>query len=143
MNYQVLRTELITDPLAIGYAGKSDDEVTDLLNALSYSKIKPRFITARSMLAEIPTAAQILDKLEATATSISSVKWAMFYLKGEGGIDIGHPATIAQLDDLVTYSILTNDEATAVKNMAIQPASRAEILGLDPVNYNDVNMARA
>ncbi len=141
MDYQTLKTEIETGPLAAECAGRSDKEIADILSAVNYQIVKSRFITARSMLAELPDAATILDKLEATSSAIPAVKWAMVYIKGEGGIDIGHPGTITQMDGLAQAGIITVEEATAVKNMALAPASRAEVIGLGSVTYGDVSIA--
>jgi hypothetical protein len=139
MDYLKLKIEISSAE----YAGKSDDQVAAILNDPRLQAVRSRFITARSMLAELPSAAVILDKLEAAAAIISAVKWAMVYLKGDTGIDVGHPGTIAQLDALAAAGVLSSDEAAAVKNMALQPASPAELLGLGTVSYNDVNIARS
>ncbi len=138
MNYDVLKKEVALPQ----YAGKSDDEVAAMLNTPQFPAIKSRFINARSVLSEISDSAAILDKLEVAATEISAVKWAMMFLQQDDGINIGDPATQAQLDELAEGGILTEDEATALKNMALQNISRAEQLGLGSVNYNDVNSIR-
>lgn len=143
MNYQALKTEILTGPLAAELVGKSDNEISDVLNDMRYTAVKSRFITVRTMLAELAGTGAIIDKLDVAAASIPEVREALRYLRGETGIDVGHPGTIAQLDALVAGGVLTNDEAESVKAMAMQPISRAELLGWQPVNYNDVNIARA
>lgn len=143
MNYHVLKIEIESGPLAAECAGKSDDEIADILNEPRFMAVKSRFITARTMLAELPGAGVILDKLESVASSVPEVKWSMKYLTGETGIDVGHPGTIAQIDALSAGGVLTMAEAESLKNMALQPASRAELAGLGVVSYNDVNKARA
>jgi hypothetical protein len=56
------------------------------------------------------------------------------------GIDVGHPTTISLLDALVG-TVLTQTECDLLKNMAVQPASRAEVLGLGYVQEHDVRAA--
>lgn len=136
----LLKEEIAAHP---EWAELSDNEIADLLNAKTQTSIQPRFITARSILAEIADGAAILDKLDATAALVPAVKWAMLYLKGETGIDVGYPSTRDQLDGLAQAGILTAAQAEEVKTMALQPISRAEQLGLGSVSYNDVNAARA
>lgn len=140
MDYQILKTEIDAHP---EWAALSDNEIAALLNAKTKTSIQSRFVTARSILAEIADGADILDALEAASAFVPAVKWAMVYLTGETGIDVGYPSTRAQLDGLAAASILTEVQSEAVKAMALLPTSRAEILGLGAVSYNDINAVRA
>lgn len=126
-----LQTELSTDPLNLGYAQYIPDfpgRIQEMLNAQNYQKYKSRFITARTVLAEVAGGAEILDKLEAAAQVNSAVKWAMKFITSDG-IDIGFPVT-HQLLDALANTVLTQQEVTSLKNLSLQPASRAEMLGL-------------
>lgn len=148
MDYIALRSEIITDPAVVGYAPylpAATGMVAQLLNDRRYSMIKSRFVTARTVLAECgPTAGSaILDKLDAAKASSSALKWAMGFLSQDSGLDIGHPTSQAMVDQLVTAGVLTASEGSAVKNLALQPASRAEVLGLGHVNEVDVIRALA
>jgi hypothetical protein len=138
-----LQQELTTDPLNRGYKQFVADcpgTLCDMLNATNYSMPKTKFINARGLLAEHGmTGAQILDKLEMAAASNSLIKWAMRFITTDG-IDVGHPTTRALLDQLVG-TILTQAECDLLKNMAVQPASRAEVLGLDYVQEHNVRAA--
>lgn len=135
----VLSDEITTDPTGKGYAALLPDQpgkVVDLLNAKTETKTKPRIITARGILSDYSggpaAAAAVLDKLDAAAPSIPALKWAWAFIKGEG-IDIGNSATQGMLDLLATPTlgdVLTGTEAANLKNLALQPASRAEVLGL-------------
>jgi len=142
MDYQKLKQEIDSGPLAAECVGKTDTEIAELLNAMTGQMVQTRFITARTILAELPDAANILDKLDAVAANIPSVKWAMRYLIGETGIDIGHPGTRQQIEALQTAGVLTADEATGLLNMAVFPASRTEIIGLGAVSAGDVSRAQ-
>lgn len=140
-----LHAEVQTDPQGHGYLQFLPDApgmVCELLNKQSALMVKPRLVTARTVLAECgPDAAGILDKLEAAAASVSTVKWAMKFLQQDGGLDVGHPVTQAQLSGLATGGILTSQEAQALKDMALQPCSRAEQLGLGIVSQSDLRNA--
>lgn len=125
-----LKNELTIDPLGIGYARMTPAEIEASLNAKTRSRIVERWVTARTILAECAGGAKILDKLEAAAAQISEVKWAMRFLQQEGGIDAGHPATLAMVEQLQAAGILTVDEAVALGALAVEPCSRAEELGL-------------
>jgi hypothetical protein len=134
----ILSNEIANDPLGKGYAALLPDQpgaVVNLLNALTETKVKSRIITARGILSDYPggpaAAASVLDKLDASAPSISALKWAWAFIKGEG-IDIGSAATQGMLDTLAGTSVITTTEATNLKALALQPASRMEVLGLSP-----------
>lgn len=145
MDYAVLRAEIDTGPLASELVGKSDDDVAAILNDKQFTAIQERYVTARTVLAELgaTVGATILDKLEAAATQSSPVKWMLKFLTQDSGLDVGQSETQGCIDALAMTGVLTSDEATALKNMALLPASRAEILGFGAVSYNDVNKARA
>lgn len=136
-----LSEELANDPLWLGYAAMSDGEIEAAMNAKNRTRIVSRFVTARTILAECADGATILDKLEAAGTQISAVKWAMRFLQQEGGIDVGHPATLGMVDQLVTGGVLTATEGTALKTLAVQSCSRAEELGVSAIGA-DIRNAR-
>ena len=142
-----LRDELLNDPLGRGYAALRSNApglLADMLNAPVYSMHKERFISARGVLAAHGAAgATILDKLEAASTSVSMIKWALAFMKTDSGIDVGHANTRSMLDQLASAGVLTTAEATMIKDMALQPASRADILGLPYVREADIRAALA
>lgn len=144
----------------MGYAAFVSDapgQVVNLLNQPTFTMVKSRFITARTILAELGIAgAIILEKLsgfvaldpttlppEAQALRVAT-KWAMRFIESEGlGIDIGHPNTVAILDGLQAAGVLTIDEANAAKGLAIQPASRLEVLVGEGTQMNETLLREA
>lgn len=145
MDYQALATEIETGPLAAELAATDSIGKVAILNDRRFTMPKSRFITARTLLAELGAemGASILDKLETAATSISPLKWAMKFLQLDGGLDIGHAQTMTMIDELVTAEVLTAAEGTALKSLGMAPASRAEVIGLGTVTYSDVMIALA
>lgn len=141
MDYAALRNEIESGPLAAECTGGTDKEIAAILSRRDISAPCERFVSARTILAEVPGGAAILDKLEAVATSIPDVKWAMKFLQTETGIDVGHATTRAQIDALVTAGVLTEFEGAALKNMALKTCSRAEIAGFGTVTPGDVSRA--
>jgi hypothetical protein len=132
----ILSDEIDNDPMNKGYSAFLPDQpghVVELLNALTETRYKTRIITARGILSDYAggpvAAAVVMDKLDTAAPLVSALKWAWAFIKGEG-IDIGHAATRGMLDQLVGGSVITADEAGKLKALALQPASRAEVLGL-------------
>lgn len=127
-----LANEISDDPLGLGYAAHLPDApglVVEMLNARTRTAVQSRFVTARGVLAEVDGGAQILDKLDALTGAVREVKWAMKFLLTDG-IDVGHPRTRALLDQLAAGGAITAADAQALKDLALQPASRAEELGL-------------
>ena len=145
----VLSVELQQDPLSIGYAQwipNSPGAIADLLNAPSFSMVKKRMVAELDVVGEYPTGPvdgdAVLTKLEvfsATTDPLASlVRRALKILSQSDGINIGDPSIQAMLDQLQQNNVLTSTEATSLKGLAIQPASRAEVLGLTPVTIEQV-----
>ena len=135
MDYAALRDELQSDPGGIGYAAYLPDEpgmVVELLNKPQFLMPKTFMVTARGVISGkglgASAGAAFLDKLETLTPVVSEVKWAMRFMQGEQGIDVGNPETQATLDGLVGAAGITQVEIDGIKAMANQPASRAEIL---------------
>lgn len=139
-----LNDELRADPKGLGYAQFLPDApgmVVELLNAPTESMVKPRFITARTILAECDDGAGVLDAMTAAASGISAVKWALTFLSTDSGIDVGHARTQGMIDSLVGAGVMTQPLADQLKALAIQSASRAEVLGLGVVTEEQVRSA--
>ncbi len=141
-----LKSELENDPLNRGYAafiGNAPGVLADMMNARVYTMVKEKFVNARGVLAAHGAAgADIIEALNNASASNVTIKWAMKFVSQDSGIDVGHPNTQALLDAVVP-SVLTQAQADMIKNMAIQPASRAEVLGLGYVFERDVQAALA
>lgn len=140
-----LAAELTLDPLGLGYAALIPDcpgNLVDMMNAPIYNLSKPKLINARGLLAAYGMAgAVILDKLEAAGAVNSAVKWAMKFMDGDG-IDAGSPVTRGLMLQLAAAGVLTSAEAVQINALSMQPASRAEMLGLpSPVTEAQVRAA--
>lgn len=135
MNYQLLKQEIVDDPLSQGYSDFLPDStgwVANMLNERKFQAAKTRMVTARGIMASYgigtTQGALFLDKLETLSANIPALKWAMKFLQQETGIDVGEPATQTMLTSLIGVGGITQAEVDGVKAMAIQPASRAEVL---------------
>lgn len=136
-----LATELKTDPLGLGYASYlpgDPQHVVDILTTQDYAMVKSRFITARTVLAECDDGAAILDGLVAASASISAVKWALTFLSQDSGLDVGHPRTQTMIGELSQGGALTAEQAGQLKALAVQPASRADVLGIPAPTARDI-----
>ena len=143
MDYQALKTEIETGPLATECAGQSDDDVAAILNDKRFMATGERYVTTRTVLAELgaTAGAAILDKLESAATQSSPVKWMLKFLTQDSGLDVGQTETQGCIGALALAGVLNADEATALNGMALKTCSRAEIAGFGTVTAGDVSRA--
>lgn len=135
MDYAALRDELQSDPEGVGYAAHLPDApgmVVELLNKPQFLMPKTYMVTARGVISGkglgASAGAAFLDKLGTLIPAVSEVKWAMRFMEGEQGIDVGDPETQAMLSNLIGVAGITQAEIDGIKAMALQPASRAEVL---------------
>lgn len=99
------------------------DGLAAALNAIPLQAMQPRFITARTILAECADGGAILDALTAAGEGISTVKWALTFLSQDSGLDVGHPATHAMIDQLAAGGLLPAAHGAALKALAVLPLS--------------------
>ena len=144
-----LKQELDSDPLGIGYASFKPDSpgsVVAKLSYLNYSAVKPLLLSERGILERYPdgpvAADAVLTKLEQFALSAhplaSVVKRALKFLAQAEGLDLGSGATQGMLTMLAQGGVITDSESGKLKGLAMQPATRAEVLGLGLVTEADV-----
>lgn len=134
---KVLLRELTIDPLTRGYASMSAQEKMDSLNTKNRAVLTEKFITARTLLAELDlaVAASIYAKLKAVsdANPVMGIAWDMLTTYSDGGgIDICHANTQIFIDTLVGGGVLTSDEGTAVKQLAFMSRAK-ELIGRNVV----------
>jgi hypothetical protein len=145
MQYEILTAE-ITLPQ---YTALSDSDAADALNAQTLDVLTSYRVTIRTLFAEIgpaPTGTMVAKLEAAAAAGNKVVALALDMLKTyetDGGLDIGHAATRAAIDGLVTAGVLTADEGASVKALAVRKTSRREQLGLPPVGPHHVAHARS
>jgi hypothetical protein len=137
----ILAQELKNDPEQLGYAAHLPDDpvrVVELLSSHSTTMVKTRMINGRTILEHCATGKSILRKIKAAADAdaVMEVVWA--FLKQESGLDIGSPATRTSIDGLVADGSWEQQEGDELKNLAVQPASRAEALGIPAPSALDI-----
>lgn len=136
MIYELLRSELLTDPIGLGYAGTTDQQAADLLNSLTTGRTRARTAVP---VAEIFNA---IDNGAWPATGTMQDKLAA--VLGMQVIDASNANTRGILG-----SIFPNSGATANTNQRLQAlstrtVSRAEELNLGGIpSALDVNRARS
>lgn len=140
---QALAAEIAGVPELAALMPDQPGGVAERLNALTRTGVRPRLVTARTVIREIgPAGGVALWKLEAFGNSAgtltadpqafalaANVSWGMRFLASEG-IDVGDAQARALLDAAATAGVITSAECNALKGLAIQPISRAEELGL-------------
>lgn len=138
---QNIYNEIKTDPQGLGYSAFIPDQgghIVNLINDKTQKMVQSRFITDRTVMAELTDGFTILDKLDAAGTQDSRISRAMKFMGQDGGLDIGHPTTQGMINQLATAGVLLQTEADELNAMAQQPASRAEVLGFGYVSELDI-----
>lgn len=97
------------------------DGLAAALNVQPAQELQPRFVTARTILAECADGSGILDALTAAAEQVSAVKWALNFLGKDSGLDVGNPATQGMIDQLAAAGVLSAGQAATLKDLALQP----------------------
>ena len=130
--------------LIAGQTG-TDEEVLAWCNEPSITRNKDYYATTRSLMGDLgPTMADIiLSKLETVASSDSVLKRVVDMLSpSQGGINLGNPHTIAQIDALVVATVLTVEEGDALKSLGEEVVSPAVNAGLGVVKLGHIEEAR-
>lgn len=135
MDYAVLRAELLTDPLPLGYGPLNDGAVAAKLNATDTGRTRAR---TRVEITEVFNA---VDNGAWPSTAILQDKWRA--ILSMPFVDASNTNTRGILG-----AIFPNTGATAATNgrllaLATQTVSRATELGLESVAAADVAAARA
>jgi hypothetical protein len=130
-----IRTRILARPDLDGLRAARDlDGLATALNAEGLQAPHQRFITARAVMAACEGGIEILDALE-NASANRAVAWALKFLGQEAGLDIGDPFTQGMVDKLVQESVLTTDQGTALKALALQHVV-VDRLEVDAALYN-------
>ena len=133
----MLKNELDADPLVMGYAGKTDQEVADLINAVSETAVEGRQIARETI--------DTWEIVEATVpsewTALSAAERQRYQtITGCGRVNVKGTNVKAQFLAMFTQGTTTRANLAALQN---RPASRAEFLGFGTVESWDVARARA
>lgn len=135
VDFAVLRTELTTDPLSLGYAGLSDQAAADKLNATNTGRTRNR--TA------VPTT-EVFKQVEDGAwpsTAILQNKWAG--VLSQPTVDASDPLVRGILGAIFPVGAATTATRNRLLALGTETVSRATELGLGAVTPGDVADARA
>jgi len=146
MRIEIIRLELQTDPLGLGYSDMDDSAAALSLNAKTRSKLQP--IGSAELLAWSANSAR-LQKIKTAAESgaddtIKSVAQAAYLMitRSDTTLDLNLADRAALLDALVSYSVLTVDDKTSLESLATAAISRGEELGAGFVRAGDIIQAK-
>lgn len=133
--YPQLKTELTTDPLGLGYVGKTDQEAADLLNTEG-------LLNQKKDRTEIPTWRLLTAVDDAEFALLTQTQLSMFQSVCACVIvDISNPRIRAMLQRIFVAAPLTKANMVT---LAKEPAARWETLAFGgPMSYWDVSRARA
>ena len=136
IDYGALKTEINSDPLALGYAGKTDLQVSEILNTVATDNLNAgrRIIRSSVGAGEIMACITRADFAALTANDKSYLQ----LIASCGSIDPGNANIVAAFGAMFSGQSLTN-----LSNVRYRPASRAETLFGERVEVWDVARARA
>lgn len=99
------------------------DEIAAKLNAEGLSVVRSRYITMRTISAEIPRedARAIVTALVSAATVDVLADEAVRFLRTNSGYDIGDPGAQEYIDEMAAAGALTADRARVLKGLALAP----------------------
>lgn len=144
MNYADLESEITNDPAGLGYAGKTDKQIADLLNQKQYDGDYDA--TFKTIISQLGTAVcdRLINSMTAAGQSSPSVQRVLNALDNGVPVNIGDPVTHLLLDSFADNESLplTTDDATELKGLSANMRSRADVLGFPEIRGYDVRRAR-
>lgn len=137
MDYQALKTELLTDPLALGFSGLSNTAAADKLNEVPANPAVGRQLE-RDI---VPTWEVFEATVPAEWAALSAAEKQRYQsMLAMGSVNLKKPNTRLALASIFGAATTTRANLIALQNIA---ASRAAVLFGEPVQSWDVARARA
>lgn len=141
MDFSLLKTVIAMMP-----GNETDDQVVaDWCNAPSITIQRQTFVTTRTLMDRLgPQAAtDIMTKLEIAADGSPLLAKTLAMMSPvQGGIDVALDSVRFQLDDLAVNSVITEQEANAIKAIGEYLVSPAESLRLPVITAQHVAFVR-
>lgn len=125
MDYVKLKSEITTDPAALGYAGKTDQQIADLLNSLA---------TGRTIARSVIPAHEII---EATvpgewALLLATEKQRYQTIVAAGQVNLKGPNTRAMLGAMFGAGTQTRANLIALQSVAVSRAQESDLGRVEP-----------
>lgn len=141
MTTQTLKELVMADEEMLAFWPQAPGKVAELLNAPTTLGVRPCMVNARTILATYGMeGAVILDRLEIASGTNPAIRWALKFLQQETGLDVGHPTTQGMITALVG-TVLTEDQASKLRALALQKISKAEVAGFGVVTEAELQIA--
>lgn len=133
MDYTKLQAEIATDPFALGYAGKTDQQIADLLNSLTTNRTVPRTqVSKREIFNAIADA-------DWPTTAISQNKLAVLF--SQDFVDPTNVNVRAIVGSIFAGRTNTINAMLALDHFVVSRASEISLGG--PPTALDVHMAKS
>lgn len=126
------------------YVGLTDVAAAELANQRRHSGERRLSYLGLSSLLDPKIVRRLIATVDAVAASDTLVAEVRNFLRSDGGVDVGNAVTQAMLDQFAANEQLplTAADATAIKALANNLHSDAELYGLVVVKIGHVQMAR-
>ena len=145
MDIAKLKTELVTDPVSMGYAALSDADAAVAINLADRDYTVP--LNSRTSLSWAMRTGRLWDIETATTTgtpAIQAIALGVKHLLGRSDteIDMGNPDHVAMIDGLVAGGVLDASNKAELVTMSTSQRSRADEIELGRVRVGHVQEAR-
>lgn len=146
MSLAILKTEVLGDPLGLGYASMSDQQV--YVSMVGKTRTRNRQLTTTDLLEWAGTNQRFLKVKNAAAVTADSqtknVAAILQTLLQSPGIpfDMNRPASLAMITFLVAQAVLSAADQTALQTLAVEEINRFQELGIQEYQAGDINAAR-
>lgn len=136
MDYEKLKNEIETDSKNLGYSGKTNKEVTDLLN----NNNRIRFIDANkdSVLKYLIRKEKWLAISDSTEDAARNV----VALLSTESFDVNGVESTLLIDSLISLSLLDEEDKSYIQDLGKEQISRAQELGLGKIKEGYVEGVR-
>lgn len=143
MDHYALKNEIENDPENIGYAGKTDQEVADLLNQKNVNRLRSISINEVLIWAGKRGAFTKLKAHRNEPDHIGNLcETALAMFGSADSLDLENTDVQTMLGAFVSGGVFTQEDANSLLETATFKISRAESLGFNGLGAGDVNFAR-
>lgn len=133
MNFNALRTELVNDPLSVGYSSMTPEQIQESLtvNTLIVNRHVPLDTLQAMLMSVIPEGSQVpawwVLKASSTINPIAEMAYDLFNSRLQA-LDMGLPTVVMLLGQLVSTGVLTQIIADDIIALASVELPRGEAL---------------
>lgn len=137
-DYVALNTEITTDPKSLGYAGKTDPEVAELLNTVGLAVPAETVNVGMINGQKLSMAVEISEYI--ALSDAAQQAWQTILSAGDGMINVENPRVVNQIGAIWGATTTTRASLLALRD---RPCSRAETLFGRDVFIHHLDVAKA